>query len=90
MAITDNGFWLTARARYEDDRIAGLEEAQLSPILGSSGRPLHRSRYYDTESLAFAEGVAYLGVERTHDILRFDWARDGVGARRTRFSCRAS
>jgi hypothetical protein len=81
VAVTDNGFWLTARPRYEGERIAGLEDAQLAPILGSSGRPLHRSRYYDTESLAMAEGVAYLGVERTHDVLRFEWARDGVGAR---------
>lgn len=81
VAVTDNGFWLTALPRYEDGRIAGLEEAQLAPILGSSGRPLHRSRYYDTECLAMADGVAYLGVERTHDILRFDWAREGIGAR---------
>lgn len=81
VAVTDNGFWLTARPHYEEGRIAGLEAAQLAPILGSSGRPLHRSRYYDTESLAIADGVAYLGVERTHDVLRFDWAKEGVGAR---------
>lgn len=81
VAVTDNGFWLTARTSYADGRITALEEAQLAPILGSSGRPLHRSRYYDTECLAMADGVAYLGVERTHDILRFDWDRDGVGAR---------
>ncbi len=81
VAVTDNGFWLTARPSYEAGRIAGLEQAQLAPILGSSGRPLHRSRYYDTESLAIADGVAYVGVERTHDILRFDWGHDGVAAR---------
>lgn len=81
VAVTDNGFWLTAKLRSQGGRLIGLEQAELAAILGSSGRPLHRSRYYDTESLAIANGVAYVGVERTHDVLRFDWGRDGVGAR---------
>jgi len=81
VAVTDNGFWLTAKVARRDGRLAGLEQAELAPVLGSSGRPLHRSRYFDTEALAIHDGVAYLAVERTHDILRFDWARDGVEAR---------
>lgn len=81
VAVTDNGFWLTAKVTSSGGRLAGLEQAELAPILGASGRPLHRSRYYDTESLCIADGVAYLGVERTHDVLRFDWAADGVMAR---------
>lgn len=81
VAITDNGFWLTAKVATRNGRLAGLDEAELAPILGTSGRPLHRSRYYDTESLSIADGVAYIGVERTHDILRFDWAKEGVEAR---------
>ncbi len=81
VAVTDNGFWLTARVTMRDGRLTGFDRAELAPILGVSGRPLHRSRYYDTESLCLAEGVAYLGVERTHDVLRFDWAGEGVMAR---------
>lgn len=81
VAVTDNGFWLTAKVAKRDGRLAGLEEAELAPVLGVSGRPLHRSRYYDTEALAIEGGVAYLSVERTHDILRFDFARHGVEAR---------
>ncbi|HEV7258000.1 MAG TPA: esterase-like activity of phytase family protein [Bosea sp. (in: a-proteobacteria)] len=81
VAVTDNGFWLTVKVVSRNGRLAGLERAELAPILGSSGRPLHRSRYYDTESLCIADGVAYLGVERTHDVLRFDWAAEGVMAR---------
>ena len=81
VAVTDNGFWLTAKVASRDGRLAGLSQAELAPILGSSGKPLHRSRYYDTESLCIADGVAYLGVERTHDVLRFDWAAEGVMAR---------
>jgi hypothetical protein len=81
VAVTDNGFWLTAKPAYGNGRLSGLDDAELAPILGTSGRPLHRSRYYDTESLTIADGVAYLGVERAHEILRFDWGRDGVEAR---------
>ncbi|KFC73240.1 hypothetical protein FG93_01985 [Bosea sp. LC85] len=81
VAITDNSFWLTAKTVSERGRIVRFEQAELAPFLGSSGRPLHRSRYYDTESLTIADGVAYIGVERTHDVLRFDWARYGVEAR---------
>ena len=81
VAVTDNGFWLTAKLASRNGRLAGLEGAELAPILGASGKPLHRSRYYDTESLCIADGVAYLGVERTHDVLRFNWAGEGVMAR---------
>jgi hypothetical protein len=82
VAITDNGFWLTGKlTRNNQGKLAGLEEAELAPILGASGKPLHRSRYYDTESLAMQGGTAFIGVERAHDILRFDWARHGVEAR---------
>ncbi|MGO4736386.1 esterase-like activity of phytase family protein [Bosea sp. 2KB_26] len=81
VAITDNGFWLTTKTVSEKGRIVRFEQAELGPILGASGRPLHRSRYFDTESLTIADGVAYIGVERTHDVLRFDWSRDGVEAR---------
>jgi hypothetical protein len=81
VAVTDNGLWLKAKVASRDGRLAGLAQAELAPILGSSGRPLQRSRYYDTESLCIVDGVAYLGVERTHDVLRFDWAAEGVMAR---------
>ncbi len=81
VAVTDNGFWLTAKVASRDGRLTGLDQAEIAPILGASGKPLHRSRYYDTESLCIADGVAYLGIERTHDVLRFDWATEGVMAR---------
>lgn len=81
VALTDHGFWLTARTVSERGCIAGFEQAELAPILGASGRPLHRSRYYDTESLTIVDGIAYVGVERVHEILRFDWSRHGVEAR---------
>ena len=71
VAVTDRGYWLTAR----------LEDAEMAAILGASGRPLTRSGLFDTESLCIADGVAYVGIERKHEVARFDWAGQGVEAR---------
>lgn len=81
VAVSDKASWLTGRLVRRGGRLVGLEQAEIAPVLGVSGRPLARSRYYDTEALAIQDGIAYLAVERTHDILRFDWAKYGVEAR---------
>ncbi len=81
VALTDRGYWLTARVSSRDGRPTGLEDAEMAAILGASGRPFPRSGLFDTESLCIADGVAYVGIERKHEIARFDWARQGVEAR---------
>ncbi|KRE02868.1 hypothetical protein ASE61_16615 [Bosea sp. Root670] len=81
VGITDRGYWLTAKVASSGGKLAGLEEAEMAAILGASGRPLTRSGLFDTESLCIHEGTAYVGIERKHEIARFDWARDGVEAR---------
>lgn len=81
VGVTDRGYWLTAKVASSGGKLAGLEEAEMAAILGGSGRPLTRSGLYDTESLCIHEGTAYVGIERKHEIARFDWARDGVEAR---------
>lgn len=81
VSVSDRGSWLTARLVSEGSRPIALEGAEMASILGASGRPLARSGLYDTESLCIADGVAYVGIERRHEIVRFDWARQGVDAR---------
>ena len=81
VSVTDRGYWLTAKVSYRDGKLAGLEEAEMAAILGGSGRPLTRSGLFDTESLCIHDGTAYVGIERKHEIARFDWARDGVEGR---------
>lgn len=81
VGVTDRGYWLTAKVASSGGKLAGLEEAEMAAILGASGRPLTRSGLFDTESLCIHEGTAYVGIERKHEIARFDWARDGVEAR---------
>ncbi len=77
IALADNAQWLKARVETADGRLAGLSGTVLSPLLLSSGTPLRRSRFYDTESLALSANAAFVGVERNHAIIRFE--RSGAG-----------
>jgi hypothetical protein len=81
VSLTDRGYWLTAKVASESGRPIALEQTEMAAMLDAAGRPLARSRSFDTESLAISGGQAYVGVERTHEILRFDWTREGVEAR---------
>lgn len=81
VSVTDRGYWLTAKVVSQSGRPAGLDDVEMAAILGASGRPLARSGLFDTESLCIADGVAYVGIERRHEIVRFDWAGEGVEAR---------
>ncbi|MET0604971.1 MAG: esterase-like activity of phytase family protein [Beijerinckiaceae bacterium] len=81
LAITDVGNWFRAKIVYDKDRPTALGECVLAPMLSSEGAPLKRTRWYDTESLCLDRGVAYVSIERVHDVMRFDWGKDGFKAR---------
>ncbi len=78
-AISDQGQWLTARIDLEGGRLSGLSQARMAAILGPNGRPLAQTGNWDTESLWIEGGTAWIGVERTHRIFRFEtFGREGV------------
>ncbi len=81
VAVSDRGNWLTGQIAKLDGRLVGLQDARLAPILRADGVPLNRTRAYDTEGLAIANGVAYIPVERVHQVLRFEFGKEGVSAR---------
>ena len=81
LALTDNGSWLRARLVYEDGKPTGIADAEMAPMLGSDGKPLATRGWFDTESLAEAEGMLYVGIERVEKIVRFNYRRDGLLAR---------
>jgi hypothetical protein len=84
VALTDKGRWLTGRITYDKrERPSGIADAVMAPILGQDGRPLASRGWYDTESIAEDGGTLYVGIERVHRIVRFDFGRDGVLARGT-------
>lgn len=86
VAISDAAEWLVARPERQGDRLVGLTEAVMAPMLAGNGVPLAATSAYDTESLTIAGGAAYVGVERVHQVLKFDWARSGVTARAERIA----
>ncbi|TDR93034.1 esterase-like activity of phytase family protein [Enterovirga rhinocerotis] len=81
VSVTDRGQWFTAAIRYEGGALAGLDDARLSPVLGQDGAPLRGTGAHDCEALAIVDGVAFVGIERVHQVLRFDWAGAGTSAR---------
>ncbi len=81
VAVSDQASWLTASVTTQGGVPTGLEDGTMAPILGADGRPLWRTKSYDTEGLSIVDGIAHISIERTHEIMRFDWARDGVLAR---------
>jgi hypothetical protein len=81
LSVTDKGNWLRGRIAYRGKVPIAIVDAEMAPILGLDGRPLKSRGWYDTEALAMDDGVAYVGIERVNQIVRFDYARDGLRAR---------
>lgn len=81
VAINDRGDWFTGRLVYQGKAVTGLADVVSAPLLGSDGRPITTKKIYDSESLAFDGGTAYVGIERANRILRYDFGKDGVRAR---------
>jgi hypothetical protein len=79
-AISDKGDWFTGRIVYSGDAMVGLADVESAPILGADGKPLGARGWYDTESLAFDGGTAYVGLERVNQIVKFDFGRNGIRA----------
>jgi hypothetical protein len=81
LAVTDKGRWLRGRIVYDGTSPAGIADAEMAPVLGQDGKPLAARGWYDTESIAQDGGTVYVGIERVHRIVRFDFARHGLLAR---------
>jgi hypothetical protein len=81
ISLSDRGRWLKGRIVYAGGRPAGIQDAEMAPILGSDGRPLVAKGWFDTESIAIDGGTLYVGIERVNRIVRFDFGRYGLLAR---------
>ncbi len=81
IAASDRGRWLRGRIVYDGARPSAIADAQMAPMLGADGKPLAERRWYDTESIAQDGDTLYVGIERVHRIVRFNYGRDGLLAR---------
>jgi hypothetical protein len=81
VSASDRGVWLRGRIIYRDGKPAGIADAEMAPMLGPDGKTLISRNWFDSESLTFRDGIAYVGFERIEKILRFNFQRDGLMAR---------
>ena len=81
IALSDKGWWFRGRIVYDGTRPNAIADAEMAPILGADGKPLVTRGWYDTESIAEDGDTLYVGIERVHQILRFNYGKDGLLAR---------
>jgi hypothetical protein len=81
IALSDKGWWFRGRIVYEGSRPSGIVDAEMAPILGPDGHPLAARGWYDTESIAEDGSTLYVGIERVHQIVRFNYGKEGLLAR---------
>jgi hypothetical protein len=79
LAITDRAFWLRGNLLVNGDKPVGFGNAEMAPML-ASGATLTKRGWFDTESIAADGDTIYVGIERVHRIVRFDFARGGLTA----------
>jgi len=81
IALSDRGRWFKGRILYDGERPIGIADAVMAPIRGPDGQALAARGWYDTESIAQDGGTLYVGIETVNQIVRFDYAKDGLLAR---------
>jgi len=81
IALSDKAMWVTGRIRYSGNAPSAIDGGQIAPMLGPDGQTLASRRWYDTESLTRDGGTLYAGIERAHQVVRYDYGRDGLLAR---------
>jgi hypothetical protein len=82
LSATDNGRWLRGRITYSGAAPSGIADAEMAPMLGPDGKRLAARGWWVTESLAKDDaGNFYVGIERVHRVVKFDFGKDGFRAR---------
>jgi hypothetical protein len=81
IALSDKAHWVRGRIDYRGTKPVGISNAEIAPMIGPDGRTLEARGWYDTESLADDGGTLYVGIERVHQIVKFDYAKFGLLAR---------
>jgi hypothetical protein len=72
LALSDKARWFRGRIVERDGGPAGLADVETALVLGPDGAPLAKRGWYDTEALARDGSTLYVGIERVHQIVRFN------------------
>jgi hypothetical protein len=79
LAITDRSDWLRGNLVSNGDKPAGIADAEIAPMRAAGGT-LAKRGWFDTEAIAADGDTIYVGIERVHRIVRFDFAKGGLAA----------
>lgn len=82
VAVSDRGNWLEARLSYDGEKVAGLSDARMAPVLDGKGRPPRNKVWGDAEALTrLSDGSLAIGFESRVRFGRYDITREGLDAR---------
>jgi len=82
MAVSDHGYWFTGELLYKNDRLSGMRNARLAPMLDGAGKPV-TGNGADAESLTgeqFAKGTIYVSFERDDRVSAYSFDDGGPKA----------
>src|SRR6201996_235634 len=75
ISLSDKGSWFTGRIVYSGREMKGIADVEASPMIGPDDRPITARGWFDSESLALDGSLAYVGLERVNQVLRFDFSK---------------
>jgi hypothetical protein len=75
ISLSDKGSWFTGRIVYSGREMKGLADVEASPMIGPDDKPITTRGWFDSESLALDGSLAYVGLERVNQVLRFDFSK---------------
>jgi len=81
ISLSDQGAWFTGRIVYSGRAMVGLTDVEAAPLLFMDGKPITEHGWYDSESLAIDGDIAYVGLERVNQVMRFDFSKGFIRAR---------
>src|SRR5471030_2990826 len=70
ISFSDKDAWFTGRIVYQGREMAGLDDVEAAPMLGSDGQPITARGWFDSESIALDGPFVYIGLERVNQVLR--------------------
>jgi len=75
ISFSDKGNWFTGKIIYNGREMSGLTDVESAPMLGPDGKPITTRGWFDSESIALDGSFVYIGLERVHQVLRFDFSK---------------
>ena len=83
VAVSDAGFWMTARLTYDGGQLSGLGSGRVGALRAIKGKTLERRRDRDAEAIGVvsssgASAKLVIGFENNARVGRFDLGPEGV------------